>query len=379
MSLNKRAPIRFSLLTVIVWLLVAAGIIFLLWQLIIRISAGNLLASTPTPGMTQIYQTVAAVLTAQPTSLATAQALTSTPSPSFSSTATIPSLVPSQNITSIVGDPTRTSTPRALCNQAAAGNPIDVTIPDDSLIAPGQNFIKTWKLVNAGTCTWTTSYSVSFFYGNPMGSPESVALQENVPPEHTIEVSVEMVAPQSSGSYQGNWKLADPAGDLFGIGPNGDLPFWVRILVTESLTSTPAPTLGPTPTITPTGSGTFTPTPEGQVNGELSAAPGDTLDLDTLTLNSGGIDLVYQVDVNQYHWLAPSGEAMIGVYGSQVPTSANCQSANMSPAPIAVESLPIGTYLCYHTGVGRYGRLLLEALDPTTFILTLKLLTWALP
>ena len=51
----------------------------------------------------------------------------------------------------------------------------------------------------------------------------------------------------------------------------------------------------------------------------------------------------------------------------------------MSRAPIAVESLPVGTYLCYTTNEARIGRMLLEAVNPGDFTLTLMLLTWALP
>ncbi len=379
MSTNKGTPVRFSLLTVFVWLLVAGGIIFLLWQVINRISPGNLPVSTPTANLTQVYQTIAAVLTAQPSSPATNAAQTDMPSPTTQLTQTQSFPLPSPHSTSTQGELTRTVTPRLLCNQAAAGNPIDVTIPDDSLISPGQSFIKTWKLVNAGTCAWTTSYSASFFYGDQMDAPDSVPLQEGVPPAQSVEISVEMLAPESPGSYQGNWKLADSAGVLFGIGPNGDSPFWVRIIVAESLTATPTATSGPTATSAPTGDITLTPTPNGQVSGQLLPAPGDTIDLDTLTLNGGQEDLAYQVDANQYHWLAPYDDAMIGVYGSQKPEFANCESANMSSAPIAVESLSIGTYLCYRTGEGRFGRMWLKGLNQTNFTLTLDLLTWALP
>ena len=378
MTVKKGTPVRFSLLTVFVWLLVAGGVIFLLWQVINRISTSQLPVSTPTANLTQVYQTIAAVLTAQPSSLAPTKALTDTPSPTSQRTQTQSIALPSPHGTSTQGEPTRTATPRVLCNQAAAGNPLDITVPDDSLFSPGQSFIKTWKLVNVGTCSWTSSYSVRFFYGDHMGAPDSVPLLEVVPPAQSAELSVEMVAPESPGTYQGNWKLANSAGVLFGIGPNGDSPFWVRIIVAESLTATPTATSGAT-TSTPTGEITLTPTPNGQAGGVLSLATGDTIDLDTLTLNGSEEDLAYHVDADQYHWLAPYGEAMIGVYGSQAPVLADCDSANMSSAPIAVESLSIGTYLCYRTREGRFGRMWLKAVDPTTFNLTLDLLTWALP
>jgi hypothetical protein len=282
------------------------------------------------------------------------------------------------------GGVTQTTTPTARCNLAGAGNPLDITIPDDSLIAAGEGFIKTWKLVNTGTCTWTTSYSASFFYGDRMGAPELVPLQASVQPAQSVEISIEMIAPTSPGTYQGNWKLMNPSGELFGIGPNGDLPFWVRIIVPENPANTatatpgPSPTQGATATYNPTLSPSPTSTPPIQASGQLSPIPGDAIDLDTLTLNSGNEDLLYQKDANNYHWLTPEDEAMIGVFGSQEPSLPECQFASMSHAPIAVESLPVGTYLCYTTNEGRLGRSLLEAVDPNNFTLTLDLLTWQL-
>jgi hypothetical protein len=268
---------------------------------------------------------------------------------------------------------TQTSLPELLCDQATAGNPIDISIPDDTIISPGQSFIKTWKLVNSGTCAWTTSYSTRFFYGDRMGAPESVPLQQTILPSQSVEISIEMVAPLTSGTYQGNWKLSNPNGVLFGIGPNSDSPFWVRIIVPQSPsnTATLIPTSSPSPTTT-------TPPPV-QASGTLSPVLGDTIDLDTLTINGSDTDLFYRVDASNYHWLAPNDGTMIGVSGNIQPNLASCQSASMSSAPIAVESLSISTYLCYTTNQGRIGRALLEAVNPDNFTLTLNMLTWALP
>ena len=379
MTVTNRTPVRFSLLTAVIWLVVAAVIIFLLWQVITHISSGNLPVSTSTPNLTQVYQTIAAMLTAQPASPATTTALADTPSPTTRLTQAPSILLTTPHLTSPPAELIKTTTPAALCNQAAAGNPIDITIPDDSLIQPGQSYIKTWKLLNIGTCTWTTYYSASFFYGDRMGAPETVPLQGTVLPAESVEISVEMIAPQAPGTYQGNWKLSSPNGGLFGIGPNGDAPFWVRIIVAENRGGTATPTGEVTATANPTNLATPTATPLGQVSGKLSPIPGDAIDLDSLTLNHANEDLIYQVDTDHYHWLTPQGQTMIGVYGNQEPTLANCQSAGMSSAPVAVESLSIGTYLCYTTDEGRYGRALLEKVDPNNFSLSLDLLTWALP
>jgi hypothetical protein len=53
-------------------------------------------------------------------------------------------------------------------------------------------------------------------------------------------VSVELVAPQDSGTYRGDWLLRNAAGQSFGVGPSADSTFWVEIDVT-----------GPTPTPSP--------------------------------------------------------------------------------------------------------------------------------
>jgi hypothetical protein len=377
MSGKKGVPVRFSLLTVVIWLLVASTTSFLLWQVINRISDHALPVSTPTPNPTQIYQTIAAVLTSQPGSAITTESQNTTPTPTRLIILATSNPIPSPSSTSISAVPTQTGATHPLCNKAEAGNPIDVTIPDNSLLNPEQSFTKTWKLVNVGSCTWTTSYTASFFYGDSLGAPKTVALPEDVPPQQSVEISVEMVAPSTPGTYQGNWKLADPSGSLFGIGPNGDSPFWVRIIVRESQTATPTATSGPSPTSTPTSEITSTPTPEGQVSGELSPTPGDGINLETLTLNSSADDLLYQADTSFYHWLIPQDAAMLGVYGTSQPVEFDCQSASMSSAPIAIESLSPGTYLCYLSNNGRFGRMRFVSLDNTSFTLTLDLLTWS--
>ena len=153
------------------------------------------------------------------------------------------------------------------CNRVAAGVPFDITIPDDTIMQPGQSFTKTWRLVNNGTCKWTRLYAVVFFSGNPMGAHQTNYLNAEVLPGQSIDVSVEFIAPFEPGMYQSNWMLQSQAGELFGLGPNGDAPFWVRIHVVGPPTSTPTITPLPTgsetvtPTFTPTSTETPTPTP----------------------------------------------------------------------------------------------------------------------
>lgn len=103
----------------------------------------------------------------------------------------------------------------------------------------GQQFTKTWRLVNTGSCKWTRLYKLVFFSQNPMGAFQEQFLSGEVLPGQAIDLSVNFFAPTSPGTYQSNWMLQDQDGNLFGIGFNADGPFYVRIQVTNDPTPTP--------------------------------------------------------------------------------------------------------------------------------------------
>ncbi len=123
----------------------------------------------------------------------------------------------------------------ASCNVAQFVS--DVTIPDGTNIGPGTTFVKTWRLKNIGSCTWTTSYAAVFTGGDLMGAPSVVYLPYSVTPGATVDISVNMTAPTGLGHYRGNWKLRNASGGLFGVGGSGSYVFWVDIYVNSSYTS----------------------------------------------------------------------------------------------------------------------------------------------
>jgi hypothetical protein len=340
----------------------------------------------PLPGtsvkinVTQAYQTVSAHLTQD---LAT-QAL-QTLQPSLTSPPALPSPTLQAALPSSTIEPaklTRTPTTTPVCDRAAAGNPFDITIPDDTAMQPGTPFTKIWRLQNLGSCTWTTGYAVRFFYGAQMEAPVSIQLRGEVYPGQSVDLAVDMVAPKTPGSHQGNWKLSNASGQLFGIGPNGDAPFWVRITVLEPPTATPTlvntATLAPTLTATPTPTATPTTTPVVQSGGLLVLLSSNTVDLDTGALNPGsGSDLLYQVDATDLHLLVPQGGALLGVSGSTEPGLVQCQAATKSSASLALESLPANTFLCYQTDLGLTGWLQYTSLSPADGAANLVYRTWA--
>lgn len=106
-------------------------------------------------------------------------------------------------------EPTNTPIP---CNKAKL---VKETIPDNTQFDPGDTFTKTWTMRNDGSCTWDSSYRVIFNSGDRMGGETSYYLAENVKPGETIDLSMQLTAPDDPGTYKGYWNIKAPDGDLF--------------------------------------------------------------------------------------------------------------------------------------------------------------------
>lgn len=115
------------------------------------------------------------------------------------------------------------------CDRAAFVS--DITVPDGTEFEPGEDFKKTWRLKNDGTCTWNTGYALVFDDGNAMNGPVSIPMPENVAPGETVDLSVNLTAPSKSGTYRGNWLLRNASGSAFGLGAKANQPFYVEIVV----------------------------------------------------------------------------------------------------------------------------------------------------
>jgi hypothetical protein len=126
--------------------------------------------------------------------------------------------------------PTVTNTP-APCNWIQFVD--DVTVGDGTAFEPNTDFTKTWRLKNIGACTWSDDFKLVFINGDAMGGPVSQEIGETVEPGETIDISVDLEAPDDEGEYTGYWKLKTTDGDVFGWGPNAGKSFWVDIKVEE--------------------------------------------------------------------------------------------------------------------------------------------------
>lgn len=178
---------------------------------------------SPAMVLTAADRTAQAILTAQAASTPTAQPATPTASVTPTQGTPPPTLPvsPTVNLTPL---PTSSGTDKAAFVT-------DVTVVDGTVFRPGEAFVKTWRLKNAGTSTWNTGYSLIYVSGAQMGSAAPLPLQKDIPPGETIDVSVNLTAPEAPGNYAGYFMLRNPSQHNFGLGPNGDQPFYVYITV----------------------------------------------------------------------------------------------------------------------------------------------------
>lgn len=102
----------------------------------------------------------------------------------------------------------------------------DVTIPDDTVMQPGESFEKVWRIANAGSCSWDGTETWAFVSGEQMGAPDEVRLPYTQRGEE-VEIAVTFVAPDRPGTYESRWAIKPPGEDPLGNS------YYVRIVVEE--------------------------------------------------------------------------------------------------------------------------------------------------
>jgi hypothetical protein len=102
--------------------------------------------------------------------------------------------------------------------------------PDGVIYKPGQTFLKTWHIQNNSTCAWTTGYKIIFWNGDQMGSAYNYNFPQGLPAGESADISIQLKAPDTAGTFKGEWKLQTPDGQNFGVGQYST-PFWTEIVV----------------------------------------------------------------------------------------------------------------------------------------------------
>jgi hypothetical protein len=137
-----------------------------------------------------------------------------------------PPILPSPSDTPVPLTPTDTL-PAIPCNQAAFIS--DVTIPPGTQLLIGSAFTKIWRVMNSGSCTWTTAYGVVYTGGSLPPPAAVVLLSAPVSPGATVDVAVAMQTSAYPGDFLGLWMLRAADGSIFGAGPDATAPLEVRI------------------------------------------------------------------------------------------------------------------------------------------------------
>ena len=113
----------------------------------------------------------------------------------------------------------------------------DVTIPDNTVLLPNQEFTKTWQVKNNGNCVWEAGFVLAFVGGIDMSTQNTIPLPATAP-GGTTELSVPMQAPAQPGTFTSNWRMRDANGRFFGSG-------LTAVIVVPSPTNAPATNLPP--------------------------------------------------------------------------------------------------------------------------------------
>ena len=99
-----------------------------------------------------------------------------------------------------------------------------ITLPDGSAVSPGQALVKTWRVRNSGTSTWS-DYKLRFVGGDRLDASTETSIP-TTGPQGTVDISINLTAPTQPGNYSGYFQIVNASGTEV---PGGRL--WVKISV----------------------------------------------------------------------------------------------------------------------------------------------------
>jgi hypothetical protein len=100
----------------------------------------------------------------------------------------------------------------------------DVTIPDNTIVAPGSTLDKQWLVQNSGSCNWDSLYRLRLINEVTLGaSPEQALYPARAGMQATLQII--FTAPLEAGEYVSEWQAFDAKGLPFGDA------FFIKIVV----------------------------------------------------------------------------------------------------------------------------------------------------
>jgi hypothetical protein len=91
----------------------------------------------------------------------------------------------------------------------------DLTIPDGTVVQPGEAMDKRWLVSNSGTCNWDNQYRLKRIAGPDLGL---AAEQSLFPARSGTQASIRLlfIASDEAGAQRSAWQAYGPEGDSFG-------------------------------------------------------------------------------------------------------------------------------------------------------------------
>lgn len=102
----------------------------------------------------------------------------------------------------------------------------DLSLPDGTIVEPGQTLDKRWQVVNSGSCNWDIRYRLKLVAGPNLGASTDQALYPARSNTQTM-IRIIFTAPDDSGVKRSAWQAHDPHGEPFGD------PIFIEIAVQE--------------------------------------------------------------------------------------------------------------------------------------------------
>lgn len=116
----------------------------------------------------------------------------------------------------------------------------DLTVPDASVVSPGQELDKRWSVRNQGSCDWGPDYRLVRLDEGEIQSADQVALYPAR--SGTLGIwQVVVTAPRDTGEYLASWRAMNPRGEFF-----GEEVFILIEVAALTVTPSPAPLLSAT-------------------------------------------------------------------------------------------------------------------------------------
>jgi hypothetical protein len=311
--------------------------------LILIISACNLPSNVPATEEPNVVLTAAALtVQARLTESVPFSTPTLPPPPATNTALSVPTLA-----TLATRPPAASATP--LCDVAQFMK--DVSIPDGSQVAPGASFTKTWRLRNAGVCTWS-GYSLVFESGDLMGGTAQTF--GTVPSGQDVDVSVNFTAPATPGSYRSYWRIRNASGVLLPVlGGTQGKSFFVDIRVGSSSSGLDLHTRAPEANWVSTAATLSFGGPETDSRGfamyrnnqrlEDGSAPAKVLEMQPHQVTDGQIAGTYPA------YTVVSGERFRAKIGFLAPGDGPCGSGNVKfqlnyKEPGSIDAKPLGEW-----------------------------------